>query len=153
MSEKRQCPHCGAPVYSTDEVCMSCGQSLTQPKPPAAEQPAPAPPTTRQPSTAAPPVTYRIVETFGSFWHIFPWVAVAWGALLGAMRFSGPELFTQLPMFIAIPVLLSSSLVGMALLAWTIIDVLYVGASIVWMLIAIMCYPVGLVAYLLWGRQ
>ena len=33
MAEKTACPSCGVENYDTDQVCMSCGASLTEPAP------------------------------------------------------------------------------------------------------------------------
>lgn len=57
MAEKRQCPHCGAPVYATDDVCMSCGGSLRQLEP-AAAKPRPAV-VARGPREPRPPTARR----------------------------------------------------------------------------------------------
>lgn len=56
--EKRKCPHCGAEVFPSDDVCMDCGADLAarqRPPPPEPARSSPAPPPTH-PETAALPV-------------------------------------------------------------------------------------------------
>lgn len=164
MAEKRKCPHCGAPVYATDDVCMSCGKSLTQPRSSEPERPQAPPPPTQPPATrrprpaAAAPVTARIVGTFGGFWDIFPWVALVFSAMpIGipiAMQFTGFDPSGVLTGVVLILFVGLSSLVGLALLAWIIIDVLDQQVGILWIFIAIfLCHPIGLLLYLLMARE
>ncbi len=161
MSEERKCPHCGVRVYETDDVCMSCGRSLTEVRRPAPEeeqpatpQPPPQPPPitprqTRPPSTSQIPTTARIVRAVGGFWNIFPWAAIGFGALAGLL----PQVAFELAPFLVLPYLLVTGLVGLALVVWIIIDVIHQEASVIWLLVCLFCSPIGLVLYLLLGRQ
>ena len=143
MGEKRECPHCGAPVYATDDVCMSCGEPLA-----AIQAPGPSK-ARRRASTVGLPVTERIVAYFGVAWDIFPWAAMACGSLVGLLR---TPMLRSMP-FLEWPCLVVTGLGGMALIAWIIIDVMHKDAYPIWPFVAIFCPPLGLVAYLVWGRR
>jgi len=157
MTEKGVCPHCGEPVYATDEVCMSCGKSLIVPEPTAPQKAPPEPshqPASRherpvRSATAGMPLTERIPAFFGSFWDYFPWAAMAYGTLAGL----GQGLIIESVPFLMFPYLLVTGLVGLALILWIIIDVIHQDAYLIWLFVGIFCPPFGLVAYLLLGRR
>ncbi len=164
MAEERKCPHCGERVYATDDVCMSCGKSLApaaQPpapqQPPAAPQPPAQPPTPapapRPPSSAGLPVTERIVGSVGGFWNIFPWLALAFSVLPYLMQFGVLQLPETLALAVMIPLGIFSGLIGLGLIFWVIVDVINQQAGIFWIPISICCSPIGLILYLLIGRQ
>jgi len=171
MAEERKCPHCGERVYATDDVCMSCGESLVAAQPPAPEQPPAAPQAPAQPPTPAPaprppssaglPVTERIVGSVGGFWNIFPWLALALmvglplAATFGTVAVAtavGPE--STLPALLYIGAISLSVLVGAALTFWVVVDVLHQQAGIWWIfIILLVCGPIGLLMYLLMARE
>ncbi len=75
MAEERRCPHCGARVWATDDVCMSC-ESLIAPQPTVRKK-APAEPSGQPPSRygrpvrsaiAGMPLTEWIPAFFGIYW-------------------------------------------------------------------------------------
>ena len=157
MAEERKCPHCGARVWATDDVCMSCGESLIAPEP-TTPQTAPPEPSHRPPSryeppvrsaTAGMPLTERIPALLGGFSDYFPWAAMALGALAGLGQ--GP-IFEWVP-FLIFPYLLVTGLVGLALILWIIVDVIHQDAYLFWLFVGIFCPPFGLIAYLIWGRR
>ncbi len=79
MAEKTACPSCGAENYDTDQVCMSCGASLTEPAPqrpqheaieePPAETPGPEPTVPEEPAAAkageVPPIAKAVMTSLG----------------------------------------------------------------------------------------
>ncbi len=156
MAQSRTCPHCGARVYETDDVCMSCGKSLTRPEAPepapeakpsaAVEPPRPHPPRS---APAGTPLTERIPAFFGSFWDYFPWAAMAYGTLASL----GQGLIIEGVPFLMFPYLLVTSLVVLALVLWMIIDVIHQDAYLIWLVVGIFCPGLGLVAYLVLGRR
>ncbi len=166
MSEERKCPHCGVRVYETDDVCMSCGRSLAEARPPAPEQeqpatpqppPQPPPVTPRQPpppSTSQMPTTARIVGSVGGFWDIFPWLALLFTILPIVLPFVGLAPSAILSQIMAMALIGFQALVGLALVFWIIVDVIEQRVGIYWIFIAIfLCYPVGFLIYLLSARE
>lgn len=163
MAEKRECPQCGATVYATDDVCMSCGASLVKPQPPPQEEPTaataepsrrtPTPPRRPQPVSQV-PVPSRIVGTVGAFWDIFPWIALAITALPIILQFTSFDPTAALSQVMFIAAIGLQGVVGLALLFWIVVDVLEQQAGIWWIFIAIFgCYPIGFLVYLLTARQ
>lgn len=157
MAKERKCPHCGARVWATDDVCMSCGKSLIAPEP-TAPQKAPAEPSGQPPTrherpvrsaTAGMPLTERIPAFFGIYWDYFPWAVMAYATLAGLSR----GLIIEWVPFLIFPYLLVTGLVGLALILWIIIDVIHQDAYLIWLFVGIFCSPFGLVAYLLLGRR
>ena len=136
---------------------MSCGKSLIASGPtvlpkPSPEPSEPAPSHYERPvrsATAGMPLTERIPAFFGGFWDYFPWVAMAYGPLAGLVY--GP-IIEKVP-FLIFPYLLVTGLTGLALILWVIIDVIHQDAHFIWLFAVIFCSPLGLVAYLVWGRQ
>ena len=157
MAEERKCLHCGARVWATDEVCMSCGKSLIAPEPTAPQEAPPEPshqPASRherpvRSATAGMPLTERIPAFFGIYWDYFPWAAMAYGTLAGL----GQGLIIESGPFLMFPYLLVTSLVVLALVLWMIIDVIHQDAYLIWLVVGIFCPGLGLVAYLVLGRR
>ena len=179
-ADKRACPQCGEPVYPTDDVCMSCGANLKAagpPPPPAARPPGPPPPRAAAPPPGppppvgpppppgpyappppgVPPTTQRpvakdrfytvVAASCGPAWDAFPWFYLIWSFGAGWIGFgSAPEI-----------VQLVLSIIGLVLVPlfifWVICDVLDRGVVFWWIFIAFCCGPIGLLMYLLKGRE
>ncbi len=153
MTEKGVCPHCGEPVYATDEVCMSCGKSLGQAGPPLPRAPEPTPSAAAGRRPRADPLPGRIVFMFGDFWDVFPWLALIMDVLPVLVRYTA---FDPRELAPALLILFAAviSLWGLALVIWIIVDVLDQEAGWWWIPIAIFfCHPIGLILYLLTGRD
>jgi len=174
---KRTCPSCGEPVYPSDTVCMSCGAQLTKgaapastpgpgargptPSPPSrpltpAGTPAPPPPMAPPPPVIGgrrparprpdPPFYHAIVEGLGGFWDIFPWIGLAF--YIGSRSMG----FLHVSPVAALVLLVCALVWNLTYIFWVIFDVLYFSAEWWWILVSILCYPIGLVLYLVKGR-
>ena len=160
MAQSRTCPHCGARVYETDDVCMSCGRSLTGPAAPAPAPEAAEPAAEAKPSAAVEPPrpqppsmpsklpwTQRVIGFFGGFWELFPWFVLALIAVGGILRFAGIPPILLLPLYIV----LSGAWLGV--IFWTIVDIIDSQATFLWLAALLFCQPIGLIGYLLVGRS
>jgi hypothetical protein len=160
-ADKRTCPQCGEAVYPTDDVCMSCGADLRAKAAPA--PPPPAPPPGVPPPAAAPPpgmpvpgpvarpaptvsFSESVATRCGRFWDLFPWIGLLAYVLLGAAQFA------HLPGFlIAIAAIIY--LIWFPLyIFWLVCDVIAHGSGWWWIAINFLCYPFGLVVYLMTER-
>ena len=169
---KRPCPACGEPVYATDDVCMSCGAQLKQvtgPSPPTAPpSPVSGPPQYRAPGAPPPPPPmaepaasdrrgrrkqanptfyHGIVEGMGGFWDWYPWLGLVVGIGWRVLGMAGA------PAPVVLAILLLQVIWASTYILWVIFDVLYFGAHWWWIILSICCYPIGLVLYLVKGRE
>ena len=164
--EKVECPGCGASVYDTDIVCMSCGTTLSRTPaqsghappngpgkapPPSAAPEAPLAPVAsrRRPRIDLPPPLHtQIVVRIGDFWNYYPWIGLVVSACVAWVNLA------HTPGPLAIVLSLVALIWFLTYGAWVILDVFYREADWWWIPIAILfCYPLGFIGYLLWGRE
>lgn len=92
------------------------------------------------------PAPLLIIDRCGRAWEIFPWI----GVVLGIFEFLASR--APLPDW-GIPVLGICLLIWVpCYIFWIIVDVLALGNPWWWILLGILCYPIGLVIYRTQGR-
>jgi len=104
-------------------------------------RPGPAPRPEREPCFSE-----RLVTRCGKFWDVYPWIGIACYALLGMLyAVHAPGFLTAIVGIVYVPWVL-------LYLGWLVCDVIANGADWWWILVGLLCYPVGFVVYLFWGR-
>jgi len=160
-TERPACPSCGAAVLATDTTCMSCGATLrlatnpqAHPQPPptasagrGAPGPPPVPPAAPSREVIERPWAHRVVERFGRFWDLYPWLFLATGTL-GVLGIP-----FHLPAFAQLGWGLTMLFFFATYLVWLVLDVVTNELDWWWILIGgLVCFPIGFFIYLVKGR-
>ena len=93
------------------------------------------------------PWTQRVIATFGDFWEVYPWLVLGYMGLTGLLAAIGA------PAVLLMLLYLLFSGVWLGFIFWMVVDVIDSQAGLMWIFVPFFCGPIGLVVYMLWGRQ